>query len=87
MVILGFKLFILFDNIFFISDWECSLKNADLEMKESANRIAKPYVKMNICKEEGLVQIEHISILRGEPAIFFPWWMQSCEHLFPQMIE
>lgn len=41
-------------------------------MKESANRIAKPYVKMNISKEEGLVQIEHISILRGEPAIFFP---------------
>lgn len=56
-------------------------------MKESANRIAKPYVEMNICKEEGLVQIEHISILRGEPAISFPWWMQFCEHLFPQMIE
>lgn len=56
-------------------------------MKESANSTAKPYVKMNICKEEELVQIEHISILRGEPAIFFPWWMQFCEHPFPQMIE
>lgn len=39
-------------------------------MKETANIIAKPYMKMNICKEEGLVQTEHISILRGEPAIF-----------------
>lgn len=29
-------------------------------------------MKMNICKEEGLVQIEFISILRGETAIFFP---------------
>lgn len=56
-------------------------------MKESASRTAKLYVKMNICKEEGLVQIEHISILRREPAIFFPWWVQFCEHVFPQMIE
>lgn len=41
-------------------------------MKETANIIAKPYKKMNICKENGLVQVEHISILRGEPAIFLP---------------
>lgn len=41
-------------------------------MKETASIIAKPYMKMNICEEEGLVQTEHISILRGEPAIFFP---------------
>lgn len=41
-------------------------------MKETANIIAKPCKKMNICKEKGLVQIEHISILREEPAIFFP---------------
>lgn len=41
-------------------------------MEGTANIIAKPYMKMNICKVEGLVQIEHISILRREPAIFFP---------------
>jgi len=41
-------------------------------MKETANIIVKPYMKINICKREGLVQIEHISILREEPAVLFP---------------
>lgn len=56
-------------------------------MKETTNIIVKPHTKINICKEEGSVQIERVSILRGETAIFFPDECSSVNISFPQMIE